>query len=176
MCMSVIVGCMGMLYSAVILTLLHMQDLNIGVPGELRDWPPLRWLQQQFNRFHAGFDWLSICSIIWQKALISNKPIYLCLIRPHHWINHHTALPGVSSFHCRMIHCCIYFYYITIQMHVIKTLVPQKLYLFYITGNLLGPTFPKMQHLYNRWGGVGVLLSTDYSFRSLRITPNVSAG
>lgn len=75
--------------------------LNAGEPDGSHDWPPRRWLQRQVNRFHTGFDWLSVYSIIWQKALNSNKPVYSFLIRPHHWMHiiHHTAptLPAAFS-------------------------------------------------------------------------------
>lgn len=52
-------------------------------------------------------------------------------------------------------------------MHVIKNthaaLKESHRHSFYMTGNLLGLTFPQMQHLYTGRGGGGVLMSTDNS-------------
>lgn len=119
------------------LTVLHVQDFNVGKPDGLHDWPPKKWLPQLFNRFHARFDWLSVCSIIWKKALNSNKPIYCRLIQPRESTSATKQLPlslvlsvSIPRYSSNMIYnnqCCVYLHNMSICMNVIETLVPQQL-------------------------------------------------
>lgn len=90
----------GVFYGCVVmLTVPHMWDLNVGKPDGLHDWPLRRWLRLQFNRLHAGLDWLNVCSIRWQKALNSNKPVYSSpIIESTASTTQLTLSPRLSSF------------------------------------------------------------------------------